>query len=162
MLPGSGRGSHRVATHPQPGYSGGVTDAPQEFSELNADERSWLDSLVAELASENVGIAPEELAAYFDEQWQSWTATAVEDRADPNPIVNRIGAGLGEYLAAEMGLRWMVITDDFGSDLVVRREASNLVLFPMSSVAKRWESGELGWLDPFAQWVITQSRDGAF
>jgi hypothetical protein len=72
---------------------------------------------------------------------------------DANAVINIVAAVLGEHICAPSDLRWAIITDELGSDLCVHDPATNWVFFPQSSVAKRWEAKELGWVLPFVAWV---------
>jgi hypothetical protein len=106
--------------------------------ELNEAERAWLASLLAELHAEGVEIERDSLSQYFDRQRHGWFATRPRKRPDPNPIINRTGAGLGELLIQSSDLRWVVITDEYGTEMAVHGEVGDILLFPMNAVGKRW------------------------
>lgn len=46
------------------------------------------------------------------------------------------------------------MVDAFGTDLCLHHDPTDWTLFPLASVAKRWESGEDGWITGFVQWAI--------
>jgi hypothetical protein len=106
--------------------------------EPNEAERAWLASLLAELHVEGVEIERDSLSRYFDRQRHGWFATRPRKRPDPNPIINRTGAGLGELLIQSSDLRWVVITDEYGTEMAVHGEVGDILLFPMNAVGKRW------------------------
>lgn len=111
----------------------------QRVDELNEAERAWIASLLAELRAEGVEIDRDSLSQYFDRQRHGWFATRPKKRPDPNPIVNRTGAGLGELLSQALGLRWVIVTDEYGTEMAVHGDVGDIVLFPMNAVGKRWD-----------------------
>ncbi|MDH6180364.1 hypothetical protein M2152_000546 [Microbacteriaceae bacterium SG_E_30_P1] len=131
----------------------------QTFSELNEAESAWLASLLDELVAAGIDLSPEDLSQYFDNEWGAWAALAEDARPDPSATITRIGAGVGAVVAERLGFGWGVVTDEYGSDLAIRGEIRELTFFPISSVAKRWMSGDLGWIVPFVNWAITSVED---
>lgn len=129
------------------------------FSEINAGEAAWLHSLLEELRDLEVDVSPAGLSRYVDDEWRAWNATSPDRRSDPNPVINRVGAGLGVLLGGRLDLEWRVFTDRHGSDLAVRGEPGGFTFFPMSSVAKRWTEGELDWVEPYMEWAERTVRD---
>ena len=106
--------------------------------ELNQAERAWIANLLAELQADGVEIERDALSQYFAQRRAGWFATRRRKRPDPNPIINRTGAGLGEWLVQNLGLRWVVVTDEHGTEMAVHGDVGDIVLFPMNAVGKRW------------------------
>lgn len=52
--------------------------------------------------------------------------------------------------------RWLVVTDELGTALVVKSEPHDLTFFRMSSAAKRWTDGELSWIMPFVDFAAAE------
>ena len=110
----------------------------QRVDELNEAERAWIAGLLGELHADGVEIARDSLSQYFDRQRHGWFATRPRKRPDPNSIINRTGAGLGELLIQSCGLRWVIVTDEYGTEMAVHGEVGDILLFPMNAVGKRW------------------------
>ncbi len=107
-----------------------------DIAEMNQAERDWIASLTAPLAG--VAADPQRLSDHFEAQRAAWFALPDAERPDPNPVINAAGAALGDLLARAFGLRWVVATDEYGTEAAVYREANEVLLYPMNLVAKRW------------------------
>lgn len=129
------------------------------FSELAAGEAAWLQDLLVALKALSVDVTPDGLSRFFDEEWLLWHGLPADQRPDPNPVINRVGAGLGVVLGTRLDFWWEVFTDRQGADLALRGEPGAFTLFPMSSVAKRWVEGKLGWIPPYIDSAVTTVRE---
>jgi hypothetical protein len=69
---------------------------------------------------------------------------------DPNPVINLVGVGFGQLLVDELGLSWVVITDEYGTDVAVRGNSAdgNVTVFPTNFIAKRWPDRTTGFIAP--------------
>jgi hypothetical protein len=121
----------------------------QRVDELNEAERAWIASLLAELHADRVEIERDSLSEYFDRLRHGWFSTRRRKRPDPNPIVNRTGAGLGDLLVRSLGLRWAIVTDEYGTEMAVHGDVGDILLFPMNAVGKRWVDDDRGSLATF-------------
>jgi len=70
---------------------------------------------------------------------------------DPNAFVLSIGVALGDCIVAQTTLEWMIITDDYGTDMGLYAagkpdQYSDIVTHPMNMVAKRLENRTSGWI----------------
>jgi hypothetical protein len=127
--------------------------------ELNQAERAWIANLLAELQADGVGIERDALSRYFGQLRAGWFATRRRKRPDPNPIINRTGAGLGELLIHSLGLRWVVVTDEHGTEMAVHGDVGDIVLFPMNAVGKRWVDDDRASLGAFIDQASQSVRD---
>jgi len=50
-----------------------------------------------------------------------------------------IGTTYGDILATELGLHWVVVTDDYGTDIALQYRSSEIYLFPRDMIVKRFE-----------------------
>jgi len=71
---------------------------------------------------------------------------------DPNAFVLSIGTALGDCIVANTMLEWIVITDEFGTDIGlyapgVAGQYSDIVTHPMNLTAKRFESRTTNWME---------------
>ena len=66
-------------------------------------------------------------------------AERAQSRPDANTLVNALGIAFGQHLADGLELRWVIATDEFGTDLAVFGEPGDLMMFPANMLAKRLE-----------------------
>ena len=52
-----------------------------------------------------------------------------------------MGVIMGDLLAAELGMRWVLYEDNVGRSRALRYQKSDNVLFPMTMIARRREVG---------------------
>lgn len=53
-----------------------------------------------------------------------------------------IGTAYGDILATELGLHWVVVTDEYGTDIGLQYRNLEIYLFPRDMIVKRFEQGE--------------------
>lgn len=53
-----------------------------------------------------------------------------------------LGIALGFILAHELGLRWVLVDDEYGRDPALQLDGTTTILFPMTMISKRIERGE--------------------
>jgi hypothetical protein len=53
-----------------------------------------------------------------------------------------MGVVLGDALVQEMGMEWIMVEDDVGSDPAVRMPGTSIIIFPLTMISKRVERGE--------------------
>lgn len=63
---------------------------------------------------------------------------------EPNETVKLqcLGVAFGDALAQDLGLRWVTVEDEEGTDPALICEAENITVFPLTSISKRIERGE--------------------
>ena len=75
-----------------------------------------------------------------------------------------LGIALGDVLAQEMGLNWVIVDDEFGRDPALQLPNSTIVVFPLTAVSKRIERGEKvdarDLLEGFKQTIDEKRREG--
>jgi hypothetical protein len=80
--------------------------------------------------------------AGLDGLWSTWTVALRESGQNPNALINMVGVAFGQHLVDELGLSWVIASDEHGTDLAVHGPQGNVLVFPCNLVAKRWQSGE--------------------
>lgn len=128
-----------------------------EFSDLSQSERDWIDQQV--LYSKELGVDPgstDSVSDFFDSMLAA-VARGAEPPESANIVVNLVGVLIGEQIVAQSRLRWEIVTDSHGTELCLHDPRSSWTLFPQSSVAKRWESKEVGWVKPFVLWALQET-----
>ena len=126
------------------------------YSDLSHAERAWVEDQLA--AAARSGAHTSDLPS-VDRLFGEALAGVRDGSVRPetgNDVVNQVAALVGEHLCRTAGMQWAIVTDEYGTDLCVRQPGSTLLFFPQSSAAKRWESGEVGWVQPFCAWAHGQ------
>jgi hypothetical protein len=106
---------------------------------LNAAEQEWVATNVAEaerLLNGNLA------ASTLDDLW---TTLLSEEPADPNPAINMVGLAFGQLLVNRLGLSWVALTDEHGTEVAVRGRA-NFTVFPTNFIAKRYAGRETNFI----------------
>jgi hypothetical protein len=128
-----------------------------------------------EWVESNLGVARALVAAYtgreqealpnvelLDEVYAAWRAEWLRqpsgERDDPNVYINAIGLAFGQALVDELGLQWAVVTDDYGTEIAVHGQPGDVLVFPPNLVAKRFETGETGFLAPVFNEIVDRVR----
>jgi Domain of unknown function (DUF3806) len=111
----------------------------EQVEPLNEAEQEWVATNVAEATRMLDG---ELSAETLDDLW---AALLKEEPADPNPAINMVGLAFGQLLADRLGLSWVALTDEHGTEIAVRGRA-NFTVFPTNFVAKRYEHRETNFI----------------
>jgi hypothetical protein len=53
----------------------------------------------------------------------------------------KLGAAFGEFLVEQKEFRWVVVTDEYGTEYAVRCNIGEVTAFPRASIEKRIEDG---------------------
>ena len=121
----------------------------------NPAELEWIADNLARLRSDGVDIADAiSLGGYFDRAYREWAAFPESLRDDPNPVITRVGIGVGEHLRQRTGLEWAIETDEYGTELALIGEPGNVLIFPPNLVAKRWSDEGVGVLPGLIDMVL--------
>jgi hypothetical protein len=112
------------------------------IEELTDEQRAWIGAMVDFLRG--LGIADDALAlsTFFDEQRTLWEASPLAGRKDPGSRIALVGAGAGQLLVTHLGMRWVQVTDQYGTEIGLVVGAAEHTVFPMSAVAQRWNRAE--------------------
>jgi hypothetical protein len=125
------------------GLEEGVTE---QVEPLNEAEREWVANNTADaaqlLTASGLRADGSLSAAALDDLW---ALLLREEPEDPNPAINLVGLAFGQLLADRLGLSWVALTDEHGTEIAVRGDA-NFTVFPTNFVAKRYVTRETGFL----------------
>ena len=132
---------------------------PQQVQTLNSAERTWVHdnlALASSLATKYAGSSSElPPLPVLGKAFAAWAVQPVGEREDPNEVINALGMALGEHLARGLSLEWVVVTDEHGTDLALHGDPGDMLLFPLSSTAKRYETQEY----EFFEWFYDMIRE---
>jgi hypothetical protein len=92
----------------------------------------------------------------LDEAFERYLASE-SDPSTANGVVLAIGAAFGTRLVEDLGFQWIVVMDEYGTDLAVlaRRGRGDVTIVPGDFVAKRYERKEA----PFLVAAFAEIRD---
>src|SRR3954447_4686077 len=116
-------------------------EVPQ-LSEPNQSELDWVAEHVAVAVKHTQGGGIDEL----DAMWADWLQDGVPE--DANTMINIIGLGFGQRLVDDLGTRWVVATDSYGTEMAVHHAFQDTLIYPANLVAKRLESRQAGLIRP--------------
>jgi len=85
----------------------------------------------------------------LDEAFARWLDMHDPTHEDPNPYINAFGIAFGQYLVDHCGLKWMVVIDDQGTEMAVRGQPGDVLIFPSNFVAKRYVSRQKNFFSLF-------------
>jgi Domain of unknown function (DUF3806) len=115
------------------------SDVAELVEPLNEAEQEWVTTNVAEAKR----LLDGELSAEALDGL--WVTLLKDDPADPNPAINMVGLAFGQLLADRLGLSWVALTDEHGTEIAVRGRA-NLTVFPTNFIAKRYAGRETNFI----------------
>ena len=127
-------------------------DPTQTIEEPTEAELEWVAAHVRAAARAAGTPTPtlEQLDEAYEAWFVDWTGRPVDDRDDPNTAVNAFGLAFGQHLVDTQGFRWVVVTDQYGTEIAIHRQPGDVLVFPPNLVAKRLERGETCFLAPLA------------
>ena len=123
-----------------------ITDPTKAELDWVVAQRQAASRFVASASPNDAG-QPLTLAA-LDRAFKAWISADPKDVDDINGVINAVGVAFGQFLVEGAGLRWVIATDEHGSDLAVfgLPSAGDVLVYPANFVAKRWERRETDFL----------------
>jgi hypothetical protein len=117
---------------------------PEQFRPFESEEFELQVSLAAATQlSIKYGSGGELTPEGLDEVFSRWIFDE-EEKEDGSAVANALGAAFGEFFVEHLGFRWIVLTNQFGTDYAVRHHLGETTAYPRASVQKRIESRETG------------------
>jgi hypothetical protein len=77
---------------------------------------------------------------------------------NPGAAIDLVGLAFGQLLVDDFQLFWSLVTDELGSDWAVRGP-SELVVYPVNSVAKRYDTRDTDFLTPIYEGVARRMEE---
>lgn len=131
---------------------------PGKAHPLSEAEEEWMGNLygfVLKAAGASDGLSIEQLQDFYD----SWIETGEPQVEDPNIMINAAGVALGQLLSESLQIDWCIYEDQYGTDLALHTPANDVTLFPLSSVAKRFERRETSFLVGLYHGMVNQVNE---
>jgi len=114
----------------------------QRFDPLNADDiarleaqRTWVRNHYTEETRDQYDLLEGKLLLLDTILKNRWIA------ADEKVKLQSLGVVLGDALVQRMGMRWVIIEDEFGRDPAVNLEGTSIRIFALTLISKRIEGG---------------------
>ena len=155
---GSGTDAHTATSAQDPSAAQAHAASGTEILPLNDAEQTWVRDLLSYAKQLGIADSPQALEAFFEEQRTAWYAVGEAERADPNPLINLMGAVIGQTLVERCEMKWCVLIDEHGTSLAVASEVGSIAMFPMNAVAKRWTGQNMTTLTEFLQLAQAKVR----
>jgi hypothetical protein len=113
---------------------------PQSIEPFGPTEEAWLQEGLERATALGIKygsggtLTPEELDVVFS-RWMY----DEEGKESDDAVANALGAAFGDYIVEQHGFRWVVVTDEYGTEYAVRHRLGSNTAFPRASVQKRIE-----------------------
>jgi hypothetical protein len=135
-----------------------MADKPQRISEFTpedlarvAKQRASIEARLADGASREkykaaagkLGLLRALLEAHTFEPTQTWE-------------LQSMGVVLGDALVQELGLRWVMVEDEYGRDPALAVPGKSVLLYPLTMISKRIEAGQSVDVFDLFNWVAEQ------
>jgi hypothetical protein len=137
----------------------------QKIESLNESELAWVQAQLKSASKFVEAFSPADseqplTLAALDRAFAAWLASEPTETDLVNAIINYVGIAFGQTLVDGLGLKWVIATDEHGSDLAVHGlpEHGDVLVYPANFVAKRWERHEPNFLEEAYQRIAQDVR----
>ena len=98
--------------------------------------------------------------AKLDRAFALWLKEKETKSEIVNAVINRVGVAFGQHLVDNLGFKWVVASDKQSVELAVYALPGNgdVLKYPANLVAKRWERGEIEFLEPSYDKIAAQVK----
>lgn len=117
---------------------------PSKLRKLNKDDREFIDqnllgmrNLLANIIGPKATITPENL----DIAYSAWLQGR-DPNDDPESGIFLFAFAFCQCVVDQTGMVWKIAEGDDGIEPVIHKEAGNVLIYPISLVAKRFHRGE--------------------
>lgn len=137
-----------------------------KISPINASEAAWIKIQLGNAVKFVEGFSPKDserplsLSA-LDRAFAAWLASKLTDTDLINAVINYVGIAFGQALVDGIGLEWVIATDEQSSEIAVYGfpGRGDVLVYPASFVAKRWERREVNFLENVYQQISHDVRE---
>jgi hypothetical protein len=137
----------------------------QRIDPLNANEAAWINTQLENASKFVEGFSPGDVEqlhtlSALDRAFAAWIASEPVGTDLINAVINYVGTAFGQALVDGIGLKWVIATDDQGSELAVYGSPGrgDILVYPANFVAKRWERRETNFLEKAYQQIQQDVR----
>lgn len=132
----------------------------QKTDPLSESETAWVKTQLKNASKFVEGFSPQDAGqllnlAALDRAFAAWIASEPVDTDLINSVINYVGIAFGQALVDGIGLKWVIATDEQGSELAVYGfpGRGDVLVYPANFVAKRWERCETNFLEKAYQQI---------
>ncbi len=139
------------------GQSGSKAASVPKFSELSREDKKRLDeqrAIVAAAAKQRYGTASLTKTKADLPILQRLIDDKVFDKSQTYELQS-LGVAFGDVLASELPLRWVLVTDEYGTDPTLRFKNTSINVNALTMISKRVERGDSVDL----KWLLSTTRD---
>jgi hypothetical protein len=139
----------------------------RSFEPLSEAEEAWLQSRLRQGSDfvQRFDPMPTESALTLKSLDRAFANRIGSDSPDPaftpNEVVLCVGVAFGNHLVKHLGFQWVIVTDQFGTDIGVlaRPGKGDVVIVPTDFIAKRYESRETDFMERSFAVIESQIRE---
>lgn len=124
--------------------------SPQQITVVTGSKLEQLTSLGSDCEVFLGTYLPKEGAVSLrnlDLAFRVWQTSGDQQHTD-GQVIEILGGYLGNKLVADFNMKWVIVSDQYGTDYAVRSEKNATMSFPFSTVMKRIEDHEHDFLYP--------------
>jgi len=144
-----------------------TVNEPQQRVEFAGKDKNWLaQSLQNARIIENqywkkpipkeTEFSPELLDQVFD----LWVSDTSKTKEKADMIIISLGAALGQWMADHYNMKWIIVTDSYGTDYALIHKRWNIVAYPLSSVKEGVEENKKKFFGSTAATIQNQVAEG--
>ena len=122
---------------------------PQKIAAVTDAKLKRLESLGTEgpeFVAAYLGDVPEPSLKDYDRAFHAWQTSKTRQHSDEQ-VMEILGGYLGNRCIADFDMEWVTVTDEYGTNYAIRSKNVELMAFPFSTVMKRIEDNEHGFLN---------------
>lgn len=124
-----------------------VDSFPQKITKVDGQDLQQLSSIPRDVAfvKKYKPTTTNPTLVDYDEAFLAWKSDTSGEYSDED-VVRIVGGYLGNRCIADFDMEWVRVEDEYGTDFAVRAKKSEVMIFPFSSVQKRIEDQEHGFV----------------
>ena len=130
-----------------------VDPIPQEIKELSSEE---LQSIKSDANRAAYFIASftnsyqknDYTLKHLDHAFEGWINSGNQSEFNESEVIKIVGSAFGEYCVKNLNMRWVKVSDKYGTDYAIRSQVKDIMGFPYSSVLKSINAKEHTFMIP--------------
>ena len=150
-----------------PFKSATTENEPQLKTDFTSKDKAWLvESIQKARQLKNdywekpIPKEKEFMPHVLDEVFEQWMNDTSRTKKDAEYVINSFGAAFGQYLVDNYNMKWIIVTDDYGTDYSVIHKKWNIIAYPLSSVSKGIEQDKQNFFRSIELVIKQQIKDG--
>ncbi len=144
-----------------------TVNEPQQKVDFADKDKNWLaQSLVnARIIESHYWKNPlpkekEFLPEVLDEVFNLWMNDKSTTKQQANLVIISLGAASGQWLVDNYNMKWIIVTDSYGTDYAVIHKKWNIIAYPLSSVKEGVAENKKKFFSTIASTIQYQVTEG--